>query len=666
MSRADLLSLSADAVAALSNLGLVKRALREIEAGQGPALEESPAGAVTGRFPDGVVATLLPGVALRDADCSCGAVGACRHRVGVALAYRVWAAGQHASPLAGQGQADWSPGGISDEALSSALGRRVLARAAALRRLGADAEVRRGTAVRPPEARLPTSTVRFLVPHDLAYVRCDCAEEQGCEHVALAVWAFREADRWQPELGTATVHLAAAAAEPAHEALGEALSFGRLVLLEGVANLPSGVATRLARARGGLEAEGMVWPATLLDDLEEALEAHARRSARYTPGLPGRLLAELAARGRAVRQGGELPPRYVLGVGESRETPLGHTRLVGLGALVEGSGSERWAQVFLADPQAGVVLVLSKEWRPGPGQGAEDGPRLAERSVTTGVRLRELAAGNVVTRAARRGANRGLRLAASRRGLISVTPGTGRWGDLPEGLLVADLDVHAKALRQWPPRFLRPRVLAETVHVVAIAALRELAYAPGEQALTAVVVTPAGQPLRLVRRHRSVAPHALEVLATTLGDSDQPPRFVSGQLHATAEGLEMMPIAVVTQGVHVLDLDEVARAPKMPLGQARLDTSPLHTALQEGWDCLAEAAHTGLLRSPTGWLQRTEGSALRLEQIGLVAGASRLRSLVGAARGATLAAAADAPEALRAAEAWERAALWLALTSEAL
>ena len=30
-----------------------------------------------------------------------------------------------------------------------------------------------------PTARLPNATVRFLVPHDLAYARCDCAEGGG-------------------------------------------------------------------------------------------------------------------------------------------------------------------------------------------------------------------------------------------------------------------------------------------------------------------------------------------------------------------------------------------------------------------------------------------------------------------------------------------------------
>ena len=64
MSRADLLSLTPASVAALANLGLVKRAQREIESGKGPALAEDDSGVVTGTFEDGIVTKIPPGVPL--------------------------------------------------------------------------------------------------------------------------------------------------------------------------------------------------------------------------------------------------------------------------------------------------------------------------------------------------------------------------------------------------------------------------------------------------------------------------------------------------------------------------------------------------------------------------------------------------------------------------
>ena len=33
--------------------------------------------------------------------------------------------------------------------------------------------------------------MRFLVPGDPRYTKCDCADPAPCPHVPLAVWAFR-------------------------------------------------------------------------------------------------------------------------------------------------------------------------------------------------------------------------------------------------------------------------------------------------------------------------------------------------------------------------------------------------------------------------------------------------------------------------------------------
>src|SRR5262245_54218620 len=98
MSRADLLALTPASVAALANLGLVKRAQREIESGKGPGIQEDAFGLVTGRFADGVTTRIPPNVPLRDAPCSCGSATVCRHRVAVVLAYPAWHA-THASPV---------------------------------------------------------------------------------------------------------------------------------------------------------------------------------------------------------------------------------------------------------------------------------------------------------------------------------------------------------------------------------------------------------------------------------------------------------------------------------------------------------------------------------------------------------------------------------------
>ncbi|MEV0407034.1 hypothetical protein [Actinoallomurus sp. NPDC050550] len=92
MIRADLLALTPDALAALANRGLVKRATKELDAGNAPAVDVAPDGAVHGRFPDGAEALLPDGGGLEGASCTCAATGVCRHRIGLILAYQRQAA----------------------------------------------------------------------------------------------------------------------------------------------------------------------------------------------------------------------------------------------------------------------------------------------------------------------------------------------------------------------------------------------------------------------------------------------------------------------------------------------------------------------------------------------------------------------------------------------
>jgi hypothetical protein len=663
MKRHDLLALTDDSLAALTNRGLVRRARAEIEAGQGPRLEEAEDGTVTGRFPDGTVATLAPGVPIREAPCSCGATNACRHRVAVALAYRRWH--ESASSDLVVSSVSWSPADVDDAALRAHVGTRTLERAKQLRRLGCDVEVSQGREGRAPEARLPTCTVRFLVPGDLAYARCDCRAEQQCEHIPLAVWAFREARDRSHEHGDIAVHLLPAASDPISvDPLAAALAFSREVLVQGVVHLSPAVASRLAIVRADLDRAGMTWPGTILDDVEDLLEAYRTRSARYGPSPVARLLGEMAARVAATRGTGALPARFVLGMGESRETELGHLRLVSLGARVEGGENERWTTIYLADPDAGVVLVQRKGWTyPNEAsQEPEDGPQLAARTVIAGVTLGTLATGQIVTRVGKRSANREFRLGSTRRGNVSVTPQAGEWDSLPDGILIRDLASHAAALKSRPPRWLRSRVLAESMHVVSIGQVLHVSYAPGAQTLVALVSDRSDVPLRLVLRHRTVAPHAIDALAAMLSSSAVRPQFVSGSLYVGPHGLEMIPVAIVTDRVVVLDLAPATDA-KVALGRVGLDESVLSTALDEAWSCLADAAHMGLARLTPVWHERIGQSAQRAERIGLATVGTRLADLSRQVREAASGSPED-PAMAAAAAAWEHAAIRLALTQE--
>ena len=109
--RSDLLTLTPDDLAALTNRGAVKRAQRELdEAEVTGTVAEDAAGALAVTWSDGPTCTLAAGSTLRDGRCTCASATLCRHLVRTVLAYQK----SHAAaevPLAPAGPWDRSPSG---------------------------------------------------------------------------------------------------------------------------------------------------------------------------------------------------------------------------------------------------------------------------------------------------------------------------------------------------------------------------------------------------------------------------------------------------------------------------------------------------------------------------------------------------------------------------
>lgn len=681
--RADLLALTPDSVASLSNWGLVKRALKEIEAGQGPSIAEEDDGTVVGTFPDGAVARLVPGKTLRDTRCSCPATGVCRHRVATALAYPSFARGASESlestgdssdsgdandVTSGPGFVAWSPGALSDEALET-LGRRTLDEAKAARRRGVVIVVRRARAEEPtPSAELPSCTVRFLVPNELAYARCDCRLAQGCSHVALAAWAFREADARDPNAVELTVELRdASAATQEHGPLDDAVELARHLVIEGVAQSREALGQRFARVRDALGKRGQVWPEDALDELELALKRYRSRSARYRAEDVLALCAELEARRRASRtEGAALPATHVLGTSEKHETALDHLRLVGLGGRVEVDGDGRAVEVYLADPDTGAVLVCTKEWTFEPPKPNDppipDAVSLGRRKVA-GATFAQLANGQVVSRAVKRRANRAITF-GNATGSTSVVPQTGDWDRLPAPLRAPSVEALLRQRADRAPRFLRPRVLADDLHVLPIAEVLDARWEPAEQAVIAVLADPEGGVLTLVAPHRGVAPHADEALSAALAGRHGKVRFVAGEVRVRGGDVVIAPTAIACDRVIA---PAFAPAPteeptRLPIGALPDRTGNVDAALQGARAVLAEGVQVGLRDLGASARQRLRELEKLLASHGLVGVGARLgraAAAVDSARTESSDAAWDA-----AAAAWIDAAIRLALATE--
>ncbi|MFA1550963.1 hypothetical protein [Actinomadura chokoriensis] len=658
--RTDLLSLTPDALAALANRGLVKRATKDLDAGGGPEITLSLDGGVHGAFPDGTATSLPAGAGLEAATCSCAATGTCRHRVCLVLAYQRTAAAEPeadasgAAPGAAPGAAAWSPGAFDDDALARVLGQRALTAARRTFRAGYTATLRRPTASgrrghdSVTQAELATCTVRFLVPDELGYVHTDAVAAARGEMTVLAVWAFRAADErglTGEEIRLDVGGTPGERRDAGYALLDAALDLAGQVLLEGAVNAGPVLATALGRTAADLAGRGMHWPAAALDDLAAQLAAYRERHADHDPARIAELLAEIHARHRAA--GG--PDRsQALGTDERAETRLRRVRLTALGCRVAGTPGNRTVDVYLA--HAGIVLVLKRGWDV-PDGARLTGADLAGRRIL-GAPLRSLAAANIVSESAARSAGRIVRVAAGRIAKTTVTPLGDAWASLPAGLLVRDLAAEARALDALPPRLVRPRVAAESVRAVEIAEVRDIGYHPGAQRLEAVIADAAGTTAVVSADYSPHRPAALDALAEGLAAG---PRLLTGAVRKGRGGLVIDPFAVMTgDGVVVPDLtpgDGTAALESPPPAVH----DPLGHVLAEALAACADAAHRGLLHAPPGRRERIVRAGKDLERAGLRTAAGTVAALAAAL-------AADDPH--RMVRTWAAACIRLLTTAE--
>ncbi|GAB1824629.1 hypothetical protein [Herbidospora sp. RD11066] len=598
--RTDLLALTLDSLAALTNRGLVKRATKDLDTAA-PGLRTDPDGTLHGDFPNGPTATLPPG-GLDSGHCTCGATAACRHLLGMILAYQRAAQSPDLST-----SLSWSPGQVTDDELTVRIGVRMMAAARRIERAGYTARVRRATAADPvPQVELTSATVRFLVPGDLGFVHTDAADGSRDDVIALAVWAFRAADDGHPGAADVRVEVGGAVEAGAGSGVERALGLASMVLYEGATHLGPGLEATITHVKRHLDDAGLRWPLLAVTDLADQLAAYRDRAAHYRPELLASHLAELHARHRAVIHPDATLRTSVLGTTEAAETPLRRARLDGLGCRIRALGGQRIAEVYLAHSSG--VLVLRRHW-----DGDDDGPALARRRIGT-TTLAALATGNLVTESAIRSASRTVRLATGRIAKTTITPSRGTWDELPPSLVATDVAALATELDALPPRPIRPRVEAELVRVVAVAEVRTITYAPGDQRLDAVIADRAGHTAVISATHTSATPGRLDSLATAL-DSD--PRFVSGIVRRTGGTVVIEPIGLsVGDRVVAPDLQPTSGAGYLSPSD---DTpqEPLTATLIDTRDLLAETAHRGLRHLPPSYRDRLAIAAERLTTLGL-------------------------------------------------
>ncbi len=437
----------------------------------------------------------------------------------------------------------WNPGEIPDEVLAAHYRRLDLTRARKQLEEGQVVELVRGV---KPSAYFHTLclNVRFLVPDNLSYTHCDCAEPRPCSHVPMAVWAFRRlAEDRQSGLVTTVAPEPAAPVERLDE-LERALAE---LAAAGIQGTPKSVADRWRRLEERLREAGLVWPAEALAELVLQWEAYGSHDARFSPRRVAELVGELVIRLDAIRAGtGAVPQLFIRGSQADRTVEIGRSQYVGLGCGGRMGRSGAELTVYLQDDRSGALSVIAREF-PDPAPDSGEEPRelrhLALGNALTGISFATLGAGTLQLPGGKRTPSGRLLPGRQRAGLA---PSTLQWEKSVRAPVMSEEFAELAArLAGQPPASLSPRRVASRLHVCAVEGVEQVTYSQREQAVYAALRDRAGDRALLAHPFHGRAHHGAERLVGYLEKHPGSLRLVSAEVSLAGTGLVLRPVGLV-------------------------------------------------------------------------------------------------------------------------
>jgi hypothetical protein len=325
--RPALSALDDEALAALANKGLVRRARKDLEQSPGEIVAADDEGL---KVRVGAETVDVPASPVQ-ASCTCPAGGVCRHILAALILLRETAESTPPGEAVPSPDAAAELAALDDETLQRLAGKPLVRRAAKALGEGLKVEFDAGPAI---AIRFPTRNVvcRWVPGGGLAGMICTCQAADVCEHRVAAVLA------WQRERGLRTIvatpsELKAAAEAPRtrQEVLGSVNDVLGEMFGIGLARLSKATRQRLetlAVSCHGIDLPRLErWLAALAEAAGHSLRRDARASTMK--------LLEQGARVAALAAALANPTARLVGRHRTRYEQVGNLSLVGLGA-------ERW------------------------------------------------------------------------------------------------------------------------------------------------------------------------------------------------------------------------------------------------------------------------------------------------------------------------------------
>jgi hypothetical protein len=639
MPRPDLLALTIDDLVVLSNRGLVKRASKELASNKlSYELIEDDTGTVTIQWSDQIKCVLPGNSTVKDSHCICAATTICRHLIRSVLVYQQTLSVQdnQQSPDTSKSsesylpslrtddregliqdniksQTPWNPGNITDEELAKHYNKITLSRIQQTFESGHIIELIR---TEKPIAYFHTLsfTLRFLVPGDIRYTHCDCAESAPCSHVPLAVWAFRLLAEGQLS-GVVSTHKSPL---PIPILLLDDIEQSLQELAEsGIANVSQALISRFHRLQAKCKEENLIWLAEIITEILQEKDYHTSHNARFSPTHVVELVGEICIRCDAIRNNtGAVPQLFIRGSSADKLTEMGAARLVGLGCGVQIYHHNVTINSYLQDIDSGMIVAVCREFTHPPKDAAESPKpfwKLAQTAVMKGISLASLGASQLLIKGGKRSPN--YRFMPGR-AKVTTNPQTFNWESLRAPVLAENFGEVYTRLINLPPSSLCPRRLTENFYVCAISAVEAVEFSVSEQVVTAVLRDYKGDRATLIHPYTNQGREGTERLLSMLQALPSDCwRFVTGQVSLANKGLVINPISLVFQQGKTRTIlqpwvdkwqenEETVKTPPskiLPLvsqeRQSQITTDPIVSYSVELTDAIAELFLTGLQRT---------------------------------------------------------------------
>ncbi|WP_442509987.1 hypothetical protein SH528x_001592 [Novipirellula sp. SH528] len=567
MTRVDLLSLSSDDLASLTNRGTVKRAQRELDEGLwsyeiNESEDDSAVHDLIVTWSDGTVCQFVSGQTIHEANCSSGSIGISRHVIRSVLAYQRHVV--NAAP-SDKGETDevgldgttvhddqntaatssaWDPGQISDDDLVQHFRKATITRARKVFDDGVLVELTRGE---KPTARFlhESCTVRFPVPGDARYARADCAAAMLPQWTAMAVWAFRELD---PKRNAGLISLGQNELPLPNDELDRLEELIIEFCSDGMSGCSATWPQRLSRLEKQLRGCGMVWPAELVLQLIHQHECYTQQDARFSPLETVRLIGELIARSRSIRsQNGSVPQPLVRGNKSDRRTDIKAGRFVGLGLGVRPSRSQTKMLAYFQDVDTGTVVAVQRVFAdldPKSQAMPKSFVELAAHSLSRGVSLGGAAMSQMMLGSGKRTATDELILPRGS-GKLTINPQTFQWEHLQPPLAIDHFQQARERFELLPPDWLRPLRYTENLHVLKVTRISDSDFDVVHQQLTATMHDANSESARIIFPYHHRGDAGFTELSNMLATRGSDARFVCGHVRWVHQQLEIEPISIV-------------------------------------------------------------------------------------------------------------------------